>query len=359
MPGACMVKLFMGGSAFVSKKTIVLLALAAILCGSVLLGIGVGAVQLSPGEVWRALFYETEGINRQIIWNVRLPRALTGVMAGACLAVSGGILQGVLRNPLASPSVLGVSSGAGFFGVLVLTVFPSQYGFLTPVAFAGGLVTALLIYLMAWRSGINPTRMILAGTAVSAFLRAGIDALMLLFSDDINGIMNFTVGGLGGATWRHCKTLAPYAAVGLLLAAALSSRINILMLGDDVSVGLGLPVERTRLLCLSVSALLAASAVSVVGLLGFVGLIAPHMVRLVIGSDQRLLLPASALFGGALVVACDTLGKLIMPPAEIPVGIVMAVLGAPFFIFLLRGRSKRHAAGQELHHRIRRKNRNS
>lgn len=322
------------------------------------LSVGAGAVNLSLADVARALFVDAGGVQRQIVFNLRLPRALAGAMVGACLAVSGVLLQAVMRNPLASPSVIGVSSGAGFFGMLAMVLFPGHlYTVLPPAAFFGGLVTTLAIYLLAWRNGINPTRMILAGVATSTFLRAGVDALMVFFPDELTGFVSFSVGGLSGVTWRHFWMLLPYAAVGLAFAALLSQQLNVLLLGDEAATGLGLHVERTRVGAIAVSALLAAAAVSVAGLLSFVGLIAPHLIRMLVGTDERYLVPGAALGGATLVMLCDTLGRVIAPPIEVPVGIILAILGAPFFLYVLRGRSKRDVAGKKYYHQIRRKNR--
>ncbi len=335
----------------------VLVLLASFCALAFFLSIGAGAVNISLPDVWRALFIDMDGVQRQIVFNLRLPRALCGALVGACLAVSGVLLQAVMRNPLASPSVIGVSSGAGFFGMLAMVLFPGDlYALMPPAAFFGGLVTTMAIYLLAWRNGVNPTRMILAGVATSTFLRAGVDALMVFFPDQLTGFVSFSVGGLSGVTWRHVWMLAPYAAAGLLLAALFSQQLNVLLLGDEAATGLGLHVERTRLLAIAVSALLAASAVSVAGLLGFVGLIAPHLIRMLVGSDERYLVPGAALGGAALVMLCDTLGRVVAPPIEVPVGIILAILGAPFFLYVLRGRSKHDVAGKKYFHQIRRKN---
>ncbi|WP_050697217.1 FecCD family ABC transporter permease [Anaeromassilibacillus senegalensis] len=313
------------------------LGLLAIFCAAAFfLSIGGGAVQISLPEIWRALFLENSGVQHQIVVNLRLPRALCGAMVGACLAVSGVLLQAVMRNPLASPSVIGVSSGAGFFGMLAMVLFPGNlYAILPPAAFAGGLLTALAIYLLAWRNGINPTRMILAGVATSTFLRAGVDALMVFFPDQLTGFVSFSVGGLSGATWRHAQMLLPYAAAGLILAVLLSQRLDVLLLGDEAATGLGpgsYPHTEYK-----------------------VGLIAPHLIRMLVGSDERYLVPGAALGGAALVMFCDTLGRILAPPIEVPVGIILAVLGAPFFLYLLRGRTKRDVAGKKYFHQLRRK----
>jgi iron complex transport system permease protein len=340
----------------VPVKLLALLGLLLLCIAAFFVSVGAGPVAISPPDAFRALFTERSGLSHQIVFNLRLPRALCGALCGACLAVSGALLQGVLRNPLASPGVIGVSSGAGFFGMLIIAAFPA-YGYLIPpAAFIGGLLATLCIYFLAWKNGINPTRMILAGVAVSTFLRAGIDALMVFFPDRLVGLASFSVGGLSGATWSKVWMLLPYALAGLLLALLLAQPLNVLLLGDEAATGLGVRVEGTRLACIATASLLAAAAVSVAGLLGFVGLIAPHVVRLLIGSDERYLLPAAALGGASLVMLCDTLGRVIAPPIEVPVGIILAVLGAPFFLYLLKRRAGHDAQGRKYRHQLRRKN---
>jgi iron complex transport system permease protein len=193
-----------------------------------------------------------------------------------------------------------------------------------------------MIYALAWKGGIQPMRIILAGVAVSAFLGAGISALLVFFSDRVHGALTFMNGSLSSRSWPEVFTILPYTIVGLILALIMSQRLNILVLGDDTARGLGLNVEATRLGLTALAALLAASAVSVVGLLGFVGLIIPHSARMIIGNDHKFLFPASAFLGAAVVMFSDTFARLAFSPTEIPVGVVMAVLGAPFFLYLLR-----------------------
>ena len=195
---------------------------------------------------------------------------------------------------------------------------------------------AVLIYLLAWKDGIQPIRIILAGVAVSAFLGAGISALMILYSDRVHNALMWMVGGLSARSWPHVAMLWPYTLTGFALAVLAARHLNVLQLGDAMARSLGMRVELTRLLLTAVAAILAASAVSVVGLLGFVGLIVPHMARLVVGSDHRILLPASALLGAAVLLYSDTFARVAFAPVELPVGIIMAALGAPFFLFLLR-----------------------
>lgn len=313
------------------------IALFAVLAlGGAAYSLGTGAVAVKPLEVWQVLQGQGTPMQQQIIGNIRLPRLLVGALVGMNLALSGTVLQGVMRNPLADPHIIGVSSGAGLAGVAVLVLLPQQDHLVTPVAFLGAMGAALLIYLMAWKGGIRPVRVILAGVAVSAFLGSGISALLVFYSDRVHGALMWLVGGLSARSWPHLWMILPYSVLGTALAFLGAQRLNLLALGDDTARSLGLAVEKNRLLLTAVAALLAASAVSVVGLLGFVGLIVPHAARLLLGSDHRFLLPGAALLGVAVVTWSDTLARTIFAPVELPVGIIMAFLGAPFFLYLLR-----------------------
>ena len=314
-------------------------ALLALLALVMLVSMRFGSLKLTFAEIVGTLWNRPDGINGQIIFNIRLPRILLGALVGGSLAAAGTILQGVMRNPLASPGIIGVSAGGGLGGILVMLVLP-QFGYLlVPAAFGGALVTAVLVYLLAWKRGVNPVRLILAGVAVSAMLGAFSSTILILNAEKAGGVLDFTIGSLSARSWPQIEQVAPYMAAGFAVALMLGQKLNILTLGDEVASGLGMRVERTRFLLLAVAALLAASAVSVAGLLGFVGLIAPHIVRIVIGSDNRFLIPASALFGGIMVVGCDTVGRMAMDPSELPVGVIMSLLGPPFFLWLLRRHS--------------------
>ncbi|WP_102398702.1 FecCD family ABC transporter permease [Haloimpatiens massiliensis] len=296
-----------------------------------------GSMEISIKDILNILKHPSnltpEGL---VIWNVRIPRTIVGALVGINLALSGAMLQGVMRNPLADPGIIGISSGAGLAGMLILIIFPQYQYLVPPVAFVGAMVAAIMIYILAWKGGIQPMRVVLAGVAVSAILGAGISALMVFFSDRVHGAIMFMNGGLSARSWPQVYTILPYTIVGLILAMIMAERLNILVLGDDTARGLGLNVELVRLEITAIAAMLAASAVSVVGLLGFVGLIIPHTTRLIIGSDYKYLLPGAAFLGAAIVVFCDTFGRTIFAPVEIPVGIIMALLGAPFFLYLLR-----------------------
>lgn len=295
-----------------------------------------GSVSIPINEILSALTGSGAGMHAEILQNIRLPRTIVAALVGINLALSGAILQAIMKNPLADPHIIGISSGAGLLGILVMLTMPAYSYLVTPAAFLGAMGAAMLIYILAWKNGIRPIRIILAGVAVSAFLSAFISALMILYSDRVHSALMWMVGGLSARSWPHVAMLWPYTLVGGILALFAARHLNILQLGDEMARGLGLPVERTRLMLTAVAALLAASAVSVVGLLGFVGLIVPHAARLMIGSDYRCLLPASAILGAATLMYSDTFARMAFAPVELPVGIIMAVLGAPFFLFLLR-----------------------
>ena len=307
--------------------------LAAIGC---FLSVAKGAADISLSQIFTILLHPQAAPQDQIIWNIRLPRMIVGALVGMNLAVSGCILQAVMRNPLADPHIIGISSGAGISGITVMILFPALEYLITPVAFVGAMAAAVAIYILAWKNGIKPVRIILAGVAVSAFLGAGISGLLIFYSDRVNGALMWMVGGLAARSWPHVSIIVPYAVVGLILAVLSSHYLNILQLGDDMAKGLGVHVEITRIVLTAIAALLAASAVSVVGLLGFVGLVIPHISRLILGSDYRYLVPGAAILGVAIVTLSDTFARIVFAPVELPVGIIMAFIGAPFFLFLLR-----------------------
>ena len=297
-----------------------------------------GSVEIGAGEVFTNFFVESlaDETRRQILENIRLPRTIAAMLVGINLALSGAILQAVMKNPLADPHIIGISSGAGLFGIFVLLIYDDAGALMTPAAFIGAMIAAILIYILAWKDGIKPIRIILAGVAVSAFLGAGISALLIFHSEKVHGALMWMVGGFSARSWTHVQLLYPYTIVGTILTILSARHLNILQLGDEVAKGLGLRVHLTRTFLTALAALLAASAVCVAGLLGFVGLIIPHTARLLIGSDYKFLLPATAFLGAAVVIFSDTFARVIFAPIELPVGILMAALGAPFFLYLLR-----------------------
>ncbi|WP_143142263.1 FecCD family ABC transporter permease [Selenomonas ruminantium] len=313
-----------------------LLALAAFACLGLLISMVKGSVDIPLMEIAEFLTGAGSSPHGQIIYNIRLPRSIVAALVGINLALSGAILQAVMKNPLADPHIIGISSGAGLLGILVMLAFPGFAYLVTPAAFIGAMGAALLIYILAWKNGIRPIRIILAGVAVSAFLSAGISALLIFYSDRVHSALMWMVGGLSARSWPQVEMLWPYTLICAVLALLAARHLNILQLGDELAKGLGLRVGLTRIMLSALAALLAASAVSVVGLLGFVGLIVPHTARLLVGSDYRVLLPATLLLGAGTVTFCDSIARTIVAPVELPVGIIMAVLGAPFFLYLLR-----------------------
>lgn len=313
-----------------------LIVFCAFTAAAMILSLVFGSAQISLGRILEILFGPVSGTDGMVIWNIRFPRNIVGALVGADLAVSGAILQAVMKNPLADPGIVGVSSGAGLAGVMMLIFMPAASLLLTPVAFIGAMLSAGAVYALAWKNGIRPSRIILAGVAVSAFLGSGISALLVFYADRVQGALLWMVGGLSARSWPQVYALFPYTVLGLVFSLCGSKSLTILSLGDETARGLGLPVEKVRFVMTAVAALLAAGAVSIAGLIGFVGLVVPHIVRLIIGSDYKYLIPGSAVLGAGILVLCDTLGRVAFAPIEIPAGIIMAFLGAPFFLYLLR-----------------------
>jgi iron complex transport system permease protein len=317
------------GIAINKWRILMMIVFAILACSGIICSIISGAVAIPISELKNIFIDGVSSPHQQILYNIRLPRTIVAGLVGM-------ILQAVMKNPLADPHIIGISSGAGLTGILVIVLFPAMEYLITPIAFVGAMIAAICIYLLAWKNGIRPLRIILAGVAVSAFLGAGISAILVLYSDRIHGALMWMVGGLSARSWPHVDIIWPYALIGFILAMLGSRHLNILQLGDDIAKALGVNVELTRIYLTAIGALLAASAVSVAGLLGFVGLIVPHTARLLVGSDYRYLIPSSALLGIAVVTYSDTFARVAFAPLELPVGIFMAILGAPFFLFLLR-----------------------
>lgn len=321
-----------------TTKITVILLFAVLSVLSVLICTGIGSVKFSVIEVAKALFVSDDSTARLLIWNLRFPRVLVGGLVGVCLSLAGCILQGVMRNTMASPSTIGVTGGASFIGYITLVAFPA-YAYLLPIgSIIGAFVTTMLIYALAYQKGVSPVKMILSGMAVSALFGAFNDMIKTFFADSIGNASGFLVGGLNGTGWESFRMILPYAVVGIFICAFLPSKMNILMLGDETANALGLRTEVFRFFLIAVSSLLAGAAISVAGLISFVGLVVPHIARLLVGSDYKYLFPASAFLGFSLVTICDTVGRVILPPGEVPVSIILSFIGAPFFLYLLRTR---------------------
>lgn len=307
-----------------------------ILLLAVLIGISCGIADLSWQELKDGLFLGVQSENYRIVYLIRMPRVFCGILAGTNLALAGCILQGILRNPLADPGIIGVTAGAGLFAMVIMIILPEITNLVPIAAFAGAMVAVAIVFALSWQRGVQPLRMILAGVAVAAFFGGAQTALMVFYSDRIQSTINWMAGGFQGASWSHVSMILPYTLLGLAAVFFISRWLNALQLGEDTARSIGLPVEKIRFVLLILAALLAASAVSVAGMLGFVGLVIPHMVRLVTGSDFDYLLPCSAIWGAAFVSMTDSAARLALAPVEVPVGVFMSFFGAPFFLYLLK-----------------------
>jgi ABC-type Fe3+-siderophore transport system permease subunit len=311
--------------------------------GLALLALGIaldtrlGIVDMSVSQVWHAIFTADGSRTRIIIWELRLPRALVASLVGGNLAVAGAIMQAVTRNPLASPSLTGVSAGAGLAVVASLVFFPSRPLGLTPyIAFLGGMVGGAVVFALATRSLVTPTRLALAGIATASLLLAMTTGLLLFNHDTVGTVYFWLAGGVAGRGWQHVRLILPWAIIGITTAVILARQLDILLLGEDVARSLGVATGRMRALLMIVAVLLTGGAVAVAGPIGFVGLIAPHVIRYVVGPAHRALLPLSALAGATLVVWADLGARYVRFPLELPVGILIALIGGPFFLVLAR-----------------------
>ncbi len=302
---------------------------------SALLSMCLGAASLTPGEVVAALLGGGRDTAAQIVRYARLPRTCACLLAGSALAVSGAVIQGVLGNPLAAPNIIGVSSGAGLAVALCGALVPTAAA-LTPVAaFAGALGGVLLVLFIAERTGASRLTLVLAGVAVSGMFSAGVDAVVTFVPDALAGYSDFRIGGLSNLTMARIVPALWVILPAMLLVFSLAGELDVLLLGADTAQSLGLRVRPLRLGLLALAAALAGAAVSFSGLLGFVGLIVPHIMRRLIGEDSRPLLAGCALGGAALLTLCDLLARLLFAPYELPVGVVLSLAGGPFFLWLL------------------------
>ncbi|HIW36505.1 MAG TPA: iron ABC transporter permease [Candidatus Treponema faecavium] len=290
-----------------------------------------GSVPITP----TALFGSADSVQFRIFALVRIPRMLASLCAGGALAAAGVIIQNVLHNPLAGPGIIGVNSGALFMTVLCAAVLPQLSMLLPLAAFAGALAAMLLVYAAAQRSGASAYTIVLAGIAVSAFISAGTDTIAVLYPDTLAGGLSFRTGSLSGITMRALVPAALLIAAAIAAALMLHNQLDILSLGDETAQSLGLSVRLMRFVFLFLASLLAGSAVSFAGLMGFVGLIIPHAVRMLAGHQSLHVLSLSVLWGAAFVAICDTAARTLFAPHEIPVGIILAFTGGPFFIYLL------------------------
>lgn len=323
------------------NRTILALLLAALLLA---LGASfcLGASSVTLPALLRALITgERESVAARVFWYIRLPRALAAMLAGSALSTAGLLLQSVLRNPLASSGVIGINAGAGLFALICMAFFPSMIALTPLAAFCGACLAAFGVYLLARLTGASRTTIVLAGVAVNSFLGAAMDAIVTLVPDAVISRSSFSIGGFANTSMAQLGFAAPMCLTGLLIAVLFRRELNVMALGDDVAHSLGLHVERCRAMFLIAAAMLAGGAISFAGLIGFVGLISPHMARLLCRDDSHLQIPIAAVFGATLCLACDLAARTVFSPYEMPVGVVLSFLGAPFFLYLLLIRKKR------------------
>jgi iron complex transport system permease protein len=310
------------------------LGLAIALLFVVALALSQGAVTLSFAELWQALWRQGDATRQTIVWDLRIPRIVAGLLVGASLGMSGAMLQGMLRNSLADSFVLGISSGAGLVAVLLITLLGIQA--LVPIgAWFGALVAAAAVFALGYQGGrIVSERLILGGIAIGTLFGSA-QTVMILFAEEgrVQSVLNWLIGSLNGRSWADIHLVAPYIAIALIAGCLLGKTINLLNLGNEMAVSLGVSLIRSRILIGATASLLAASAVSISGLIGFVGLVVPHGVRLLVGNDYRWALPLSAIVGSLVLTLADLLCRL--GAIEFPVGAVTALLGSPMFIWLL------------------------
>lgn len=318
-----------------NKKVISFIVVLILLPLVILYSATTGSIDVTPMELIKGLFTGSNE-NIEIIKDLRFPRIIISLIAGAALAVSGVLLQAVMRNPLAEPGIIGVSSGAGFFTLLVLTFYPMLY-FYTPLfAFIGGALAFMLVYTFSWKSGLNPLRMILIGVAINAVFTGLSQLLQGANASSMAASVSVTQSTLTMKTWSDVNVIVLYGSIGLLIAFVLYAWANHLSLSDETLHNLGFRVNRARFIISVVAVLLASIATAIAGMFTFVGLLIPHIGRSLVGSDHKLLIPFSTLAGALLILIADTIGRTVLAPIEIPASIIMAIIGGPFLIFLLR-----------------------
>jgi iron complex transport system permease protein len=331
--------------------TSVVLLLVVILCVTIFISLFFGSSFIPPKDTLKTLLDSlfnpgnAESAEAMVLLQIRLPRILLAALVGMILSLAGVMLQGILKNPLADPYILGISAGGGVGAALAITLgleFTLWGMSGIPIfAFIFSVAAVLVVYRLSNVGGRTTTEtLILSGVAVSAFCAAAL-SLLIIISGELQSIYFWLLGSLAAAHWGQVTTLLPYAMLGILVAYYFSKDLNALLLGDESAQTLGVSVERTRIFLIVVASLITAAAVSVAGLIGFVGLIVPHIIRIFIGPQHRFLVPLSALSGMILMIIADIFARVLMSPMEIPIGVIMSILGAPFFLYLVRHRHRR------------------
>lgn len=308
-----------------------------------LFAVNTGSLRVTPSELFRGLFIE---YNQTVatIYDLRFPRIFIAMLGGAATAVSGVLLQAVMKNPLADPGIIGISSGASLTAVLVTAFFPSLYFFTPLLAFAGGMLAFLLVFSLAWKGGLSPLRIILVGVAVDAMFSGLMSAFNSGTGSTYSGAASIVNANITMKTWSDLQTLAVYTIIGLIASVFVLRQCNLMALEDKTVRSLGVNITRSRIVISVIAVLLASISTAVIGPISFLGLIVPHIARLLVGSDHKVLVPYSILLGAFTLLLADTVGRTIASPYEISASIIMSVVGGPFFILLLR-RSKQSYGG--------------
>lgn len=325
------------------KKKILYFALTAVgLLGLFLFAVNTGSLKLSPKELFDGLFI---AYNPDVatVYDLRFPRIFIAMLGGAATAVSGVLLQAVLKNPLADPGIIGISSGASLAAVLITAFFPSLYFFTPLFAFLGGMAAFLLVYSLSWKEGLSPLRIILVGVAVNAMFTGLMSAFNSGTGSNYSGVASIVNANITMKTWDDFHTLIWYVVVGIIAALIVAGQCNLLALEDKTVQSLGVNVNVSRFVISVIAVLLAGISTAIVGPISFLGLIVPHIARLLVGSDYRILIPYTVILGAFTLLLADTVGRTIAPPYEISASIIMSVVGGPFFIFLLRRSKQKHA----------------
>lgn len=309
--------------------------------------LGIGTAGVGVGDAFAMVMGRADPAKAHIMLQFLSPRVILCWLVGIGLAISGTVLQGVIRNPLAAPDIIGITKGAGVGAMLMLLWFPmAPTGAIPVAAFAGGLLAALLVYVFAYRRGTSPVRLALVGIAVSALCEAIIRLLIVRNPPDISAALIWLTGSLFGRSMADVWQFLPWVVVLVPLVVLCARRLDVLGLGDDLAAGLGEPVERTRRIVLLLAVALAAASVAVAGTVGFVGLIAPHIARSLVGGRHTSLLPSAAAVGVTMMLVSDAIGRGLLPPTEIPVGLVTACIGGPYFLYLLAKLARSTTSGR-------------
>lgn len=317
------------------KKWLSFIIVILLLIGSLFYALTTGSIKITPWELISGLI-KGDNPDVQVIYDLRFPRIIIALFAGAALSVSGVLFQAVMRNPLAEPGIIGISSGSAFMSVVMVSFFPALFFYMPLFAFLGGALAFLLVYFFSWRSGLDPLRMILIGVAINAVFTSMSQVFGFFRSSSLTNATQLTTSSLSMKNWADVEIMVIYGTIGLILAFAVFAWCNFLGLEDKTAKSLGLNVNLARFVIAAIAVLLASIATTIAGMFSFVGLIVPHIARSIVGTDHKVLIPFTALTGGLLIVLADTVGRTILAPMEIPASMIMALVGGVFLIFLLR-----------------------